>query len=200
MDLQLVARVVVGASAVSLLAAGLGVLAWEARRSAGPPVRRDTGPLALVNFVGILGFVAAGLGTAGTMAGTLAPPPDPVDSVVRLVGIVAVIAAGLLAMWGLRSIGGEMASQAEVRADTELVTGGAFGLVRHPLYLSILLLWAGASIALGSWFMAASTIVLVPPFIARSRLEEELLVEHFGDAYRRYQDRVPMLLPSFHGH
>ena len=200
MDLEFVARLVVGASAVALLAVGLGVLVWEARRSAGEPVRRDTGPLALVNFVGILGFAGVGFATAATMLGTLGPLPEPLDAIARLVGIVAVVAAGLLALWGLRSIGGEMSSQAEVRADTELVTTGAFGLVRHPLYLSILLLWAGSSVALLSWFMAACTIVLVPPFVARSRLEEKLLVDHFGDAYRRYADRVPMLLPTFHGH
>lgn len=199
MDLQFVARLVVAGSAVTLLAVGLGVLAWEATRSAGEPVARDSGPLAMVNFVGILGFVGAGLATSVTMLGVLDPLPEPLDALSRLVGIVAVFAAGLLALWGLRSIGGEMSSQAEVRADTELVTTGAFGLVRHPLYLSILLIWAGASVALLSWFMAACTIILVPPFVARSRLEERLLVDHFGDAYRRYADRVPMLLPLFHG-
>jgi protein-S-isoprenylcysteine O-methyltransferase Ste14 len=200
MDLQFVARLVVAASAVALLVVGLGVLAWEATRSHGEPAQRDTGPLALVNFVGILGFVGAGLATAVTVVGVLEPLPEPLDAVDRLVGIAAVVAAGLLALWGLLSIGGEMSSQAEVRADTELVTTGAFGLVRHPLYLSILLLWAGASVALLSWFMAACTIVLVPPFVARSRLEERLLVDHFGDAYRRYADRVPLLLPLFRGH
>ncbi len=199
MDLQLVARLVVGASAVALLAVGLGVLAWEATRSAGQPVQRASGPLALINFVGILGFVGVGLATAVTMLGTLDALPEPLDAVARLVGIAAVIGAGPLALWGLRSIGGEMSSQAEVRADTALVTTGAFGLVRHPLYLSILLLWAGASLTLLSWLMAACTLILVPPFVARSRLEERLLVDHFGDAYTRYADRVPMLLPSLHG-
>ena len=199
MDLQLLARLVVGASAVSLLIVGLGVLAWEAKRSAGTPVRRDSGPLALVNFVGILGFVAVGLVSAVTLLGVLDPLPEPLDAIARLVGIAAVMAAGLLAMWGLRSIGGAMSSQAEIRTDTRLVTTGAFGLVRHPLYLSIILIWAGASVALLSWFMAACTIVLVPLFVARSRLEERLLVDHFGDEYRRYAERVPMLVPWFHG-
>ncbi|MBP1705124.1 MAG: isoprenylcysteine carboxylmethyltransferase family protein [Chloroflexi bacterium] len=199
MDLQLLARLVVGASAVSLLIVGLGVLAWEAKRSAGTPVRRDSGPLALVNFVGILGFVAVGLVSAVTLLGVLDPLPEPLDAIARLVGIAAVMAAGLLALWGLRSIGGAMSSQAEIRTDTRLVTTGAFGLVRHPLYLSIILIWAGASVALLSWFMAACTIVLVPLFVARSRLEERLLVDHFGDEYRRYAERVPMLVPWFHG-
>jgi protein-S-isoprenylcysteine O-methyltransferase Ste14 len=198
-DLQFLARLVVGAAAVALLAVGLGVLAWEARRPRGDPLRHEHGLLSLVNFVGILGFVGIGLATALTLRGTLPAPPGAVDPAIRLLGIAVVVAAGFLALWGLRSIGGAMSSQAEVGADAALVTTGAFSLVRHPLYLSILLLWAGASLALWSWLMALCTILLVPAFVARSRLEERLLVDHFGDAYRQYADHVPMLVPWFHG-
>jgi hypothetical protein len=68
-------------------------------------------------------------------------------------------------------MGRQMSSQAEVRPDTELVTGGAFRLIRHPLYLSILLLWAGGALALLSWGLALCTLILLPLFVARSRLE-----------------------------
>jgi protein-S-isoprenylcysteine O-methyltransferase Ste14 len=195
MDLQLVARLAVGASSIALLAIGLGVLAWEATRHRSEPVAREGGPLAAVNFVGILGFAGVGFASAVTMLGAFDRLTEPFDPIARLVGVAAVAAAGILAMWGLVSIGRQMTSQAEVRAETELVTTGAFGLVRHPLYLSIVLLWAGGSVALLSWCMAACTVALVPPFVARSRLEERMLIDHFGDAYRRYAARVPMLLP-----
>jgi protein-S-isoprenylcysteine O-methyltransferase Ste14 len=115
-------------------------------------------------------------------------------------GIILLGLAGLLAAGGLWSIGRQMSSQAEVRPDTELVTDGAFRVVRHPLYLSILLLWAGGTLALASWFMAVCTVALVPLFVARSRLEERILVRHFGDAYRAYMRDVPMLLPGWPHH
>lgn len=192
----LLARLVVGAAACGLLVTGLAVLGIERRSERPDPVERDTGPLAAINFVGILGFVAVGLGTAIGMFGTLPPLPAPVDVVLRIAGIVLLGLAGALAAWGLRSIGRQMSSQAEVRPDTALVTSGAFRVVRHPLYLSILLLWTGATLALASWLMAACTAVLVPLFVARSRLEERLLVRHFGEAYVAYARRVPMLLPG----
>lgn len=195
MDPVYVARLVVAGSALSLLAVGLGVLTWEATRSRPEPVRREGGPLAAVNFVGILGFVGVGLASAVTQLGTFEAVSEPIDTIVRIAGVVGVVGAGLLATWGLRSIGRDISSRAEVRSGTSLVTTGAFALVRHPLYLSLVLLWAGASIALLSWFMALCTIALVPAFVARARLEERLLVDHFGDAYRRYAARVPMLLP-----
>jgi protein-S-isoprenylcysteine O-methyltransferase Ste14 len=92
-----------------------------------------------------------------------------------------------------------MASAAEVRPDTVLVTGGAFGVVRHPLYLSVLLLWAGGALSLLSWAMAGAWLLLVPAFVARARVEERLLGRHFGEGYGAYAARVPMLLPGFRG-
>ncbi len=185
----------VAASAVVLLAMGLAVL-WREWKSDRPdPLERDTGPLAAVNFVGILGFVGVALATAIWMFATVRSLPGGLDWALRISGVVLLSLAGLLAVWGLRSIGRQMASQAEVRPDTELVTGGAFRLVRHPLYLSVLLLWAGGALALASWFMAACTAALVPLFVARSRLEERMLGRHFGDAWAAYASSVPMLLP-----
>ena len=195
--MEYVARCVVVASSVALLAVGVAVLVFEQTRSRPEPVERETGPLAAVNFVGILGFVAAGLVSALSMLGTISPLPEPADTLARAVGILGLWAAGLLALWGLRSIGRQMSSQAEVRADTELITGGAFGLVRHPLYLSILLLWASGALALLSWVMALCWLALIPLFVARSRLEERLLVQHFGNDYLGYAARVPMLLPRW---
>ncbi len=192
----LVARWVVAVAAGGLLVTGLAVLGIELGRKRPAPVERDTGPLASINFVGILGFVGIGLWTASAMSGTLPALPAPIDVAIRIGGIILVALAGGLAAWGLWSIGRQMSSQAEVRPDTELVTAGAFGVVRHPLYLSILLLWTGATLALASWLMAACTAVLAPLFVARSRLEERMLVRHFGDAYVAYARRVPMLLPG----
>ncbi len=194
---ELLARFVVAIAAAGLLVTGLTVLVLELRSKRPDPLERDTGPLASVNFVGILGFVGVGPATVIWKLGTLPLFPGWIDGAIRVGGIILLGFAGILAAWGLWSIGRQMSSQAEVRPDTELVTDGAFRLVRHPLYLSILLLWAGGTLALASWFMAACTVVLLPLFVARSRLEERILMRHFGAAYGAYMARVPMLLPAW---
>ena len=194
---ELVARHVIAVTAAGLLVTGLTVLVLELRSKRPDPVERDTGPLAAVNFLGILGFVGVGLGTAIWMFGTFRSIPGWMDGAIRVGGVALLGVAGLLAAWGLWSIGRQMSSQAEVRPDTELVIDGAFRVVRHPLYLSILLLWAGGALALASWFMAACTVALIPLFVARSRLEERILMRHFGGAYDAYRTSVPMLLPGW---
>jgi protein-S-isoprenylcysteine O-methyltransferase Ste14 len=105
--------------------------------------------------------------------------------------------SGCLAVWGYRSMGREFSSEAAVRTDTVLVTRGAFGLVRHPMYLAVLLLWAGSALALPSPLMALCWLALTPAFVARSRAEERLLTHHFGSAYDDYAARVPMLVPGW---
>jgi len=68
-----------------------------------------------------------------------------------------------------------------------------YKLVRHPLYLGILIaLWSTPQMALGRLVLAAGLTAYV--FVG-ARLEERDLVDSFGDAYRRYQREVPMIVP-----
>ena len=78
----------------------------------------------------------------------------------------------------------------------ELVDSGAYGFVRHPAYLGALLVWAGLSIAFLDAIVAVVTALYVLPiYIAYLRAEEAMMEARFGDDYRRYRERVPMLLP-----
>lgn len=69
-----------------------------------------------------------------------------------------------------------------------LQIGGPYRLVRHPLYLGWILLFAGIGHMTGDRlaFAAATSLYL----IIAIPLEERSLVQSFGDEYRRYRARV----------
>lgn len=85
------------------------------------------------------------------------------------------------------------AGVAEAKGATEpLATGGLNAVVRHPLYLGLLLvLWGGAT----SPFRLATAIAATAYILVGIRFEERNLVRIYGDAYHAYRARVPMLVP-----
>lgn len=75
-----------------------------------------------------------------------------------------------------------------------LTITGPYHLVRHPLYLlSIVMIWSFPDLTSDRLLF---NLLWTGWIIVGAWWEERDLVEQFGDAYREYQQRVPMLFPA----
>jgi len=87
----------------------------------------------------------------------------------------------------------------EIRERHTLVTSGVYRRVRHPMY-SAFWLWALAqALLLPNWIAGPSGLVgFGILFFLRVHQEEKLMIETFGEDYRRYMARTSRILPGIY--
>jgi protein-S-isoprenylcysteine O-methyltransferase Ste14 len=110
---------------------------------------------------------------------------------IRRLGLALMAAGGLLALWGIRSLGRNLTPGTEPLPGAELITTGAYARVRHPIYAGVVLLLAGYTVAWSNWTLGLAVgFVALQYFQAKATAEERWLVERFP-AYSTYMRQVP---------
>jgi protein-S-isoprenylcysteine O-methyltransferase Ste14 len=123
---------------------------------------------------------------------------EPAAAGLSILGAALYFPGTSLYLWSLAALGPQFGvssvSGARLYRDHRLVTQGPFGIVRHPMYIGVLLAAAGALLIFRTWamlvFAPMSLVVAV-----RAEREEQLLAETFGDSWKAYCSRVPKWLP-----
>ncbi|MBM4467890.1 MAG: isoprenylcysteine carboxylmethyltransferase family protein [Chloroflexi bacterium] len=87
---------------------------------------------------------------------------------------------------------------AQLYADHRLVTRGPFALVRHPMYLGIILASAGGLLIYRTWTLVFTTVTFLG-LVLRARREEQALAAEFAEQWEAYRQRVPGWIPRILG-
>ena len=110
----------------------------------------------------------------------------------------AAFALSLVVRWRAQTaLGRQWSFTLETARGHALVTQGIFAWVRHPIYVS-LLLWALAQPLLLQNAVAgvAGAIAVALIWFVRVPREERMMLETFGDEYRRYMARTGRFFPK----
>lgn len=94
------------------------------------------------------------------------------------------------------SLGRFFSTTAVTQEQHILIEQGAYRWIRHPAYSGLLISFFAAGLAMGD---GLAMLVLLCPIIAvlkqRIRVEEQSLIEHFGQLYYDYGQRTKKLIP-----
>jgi len=113
----------------------------------------------------------------------------------RWFGAALGVATLPLLYWVLISIGKNITPTVATRKDHQLVTGGAYRWVRHPLYSVGSLFFLALNLLVANWFTGLASLIGLTMLLVRLPKEEASLIERFGDEYRAYTKRTGRLLP-----
>jgi protein-S-isoprenylcysteine O-methyltransferase Ste14 len=120
----------------------------------------------------------------------------------EVVCIIPVLAGLAVRMWAIgtaapNTSGGNRSGQIA----EELNTTGAYSLVRHPLYLGVLLVWTGVAMFPRSFVVVLVVWLLFWVYYERIMIAEESFLERkFGPPYSDWANRTPVILPRLTGY
>jgi protein-S-isoprenylcysteine O-methyltransferase Ste14 len=110
-------------------------------------------------------------------------------------GAVLTTSGLAFAVWARGYLGTNWSRSVTIKQDHELIVGGPYALVRHPIYTGILTGFLGSAIALGQVRGIIAFLLVSLALWAKLRMEERWIREQFGASYDDYSQRVAALVP-----
>ena len=123
------------------------------------------------------------------------PDSLDVDPTLEYVGI-AMIAIGVVTLFaGFRGLGKSLTANPVPNEDGVLVTKGIYSIVRHPIYLGLLIITLGLVVSSGVWAQIIVWIALAVLLVYKMHWEEVLLTAKYK-GYAEYMTKVPGIVPG----
>jgi protein-S-isoprenylcysteine O-methyltransferase Ste14 len=177
--------------AVSIVTVALGFVSLFGEAHIGSGVREDRSNR----------WVIAALGALGIIDGYLPAYTDRIDFLtfggegVRWLGFLLYTVGGLLRIAPVFALGRRFSGLVAIQPEHRLVTGGLYGVIRHPSYLGLFVLALGWGLAFRSGVGVVIAVLMLIVVLARIESEERLLSETFGAEYEAYRNRTWRLFP-----
>ncbi len=114
---------------------------------------------------------------------------------IRYIGLAFYLLFSWLQIWSFKTLGENYSQEILIMKNHQLVTKGPFKVIRHPQYLSQMLLDLGASAATLSFILMPIALIQIPFLFMRASVEDGLLEKHFGDSWKSYKQKTGSILP-----
>jgi protein-S-isoprenylcysteine O-methyltransferase Ste14 len=166
----------------------------EASRSMRGALREKNYPdAAAMGLIGLM-MLAAGLGGLAVTIDWLSASKSVLFPVFGL----PVTAAGVAGMfYSRRYLGRFWTAEATLAAGHRIVDHGPYGVVRHPIYSFVLVMYIGLALVFPNGWVIAACLVAMAGYLVKTKLEDDFLARNLG-GYGEYQQRVRFrLIPFF---
>ena len=114
---------------------------------------------------------------------------------IRIIGLAFYLIFSWVQIWAFKTLGDNYSQDIAIKKEHHLVTSGPFKIVRHPQYLSQILLDLGATAATLSFILVPFAIIQIPFLFMRASLEDKLMEKHFGENFKNYKSKSGQIIP-----
>ncbi|MGB9457559.1 MAG: isoprenylcysteine carboxylmethyltransferase family protein [Bryobacteraceae bacterium] len=117
------------------------------------------------------------------------------DPGVRAAGVFLFVAGGAIQLWAIHTLDRQYSPFVTIQKNHQLVQGGAYRFVRHPIYLGLLIGFPGLILVFRSRVVFPALILTVLFIALRIQWEERLLHGEFGQQFTSYRQQTARLIP-----
>jgi protein-S-isoprenylcysteine O-methyltransferase Ste14 len=117
----------------------------------------------------------------------------------RIAALILVVTGLVIRIVAIWTLGRAFSANVAIRSDQKLLRSGLYGIVRHPSYLGMEVIFVAAGLWTHNWISLAIMIVL--PTVAvlyRIHVEEIALRSAFGNEYTEYSAATKRLVPGLY--
>lgn len=119
-------------------------------------------------------------------------------SVIRWIGLIIYGLNLVFFVWCHKSLGKNWSSILEIRENHKLIQTGPYKKIRHPMYTHFWLLIISQGLILNNYLVLIYGILAWGIlYFLRVKKEEEMMVEEFGNEYKKYMKKTGRLFPKF---
>ncbi len=94
-----------------------------------------------------------------------------------------------------RALGIHWSTTLQFKESHSLITTGPYGLIRHPMYTSLSIIFIGLAIVSSFWPLWILILLVTIFFFRIVKREEDMMIDEFGDEYIAYIERTGRYFP-----
>lgn len=120
----------------------------------------------------------------------------PLPIGLRFFGILVAVVGFILLWWTHHALDDNFSVCLKLKDDHRLIMGGPYRFIRHPMYLSFIVIIASICLISANTAVIVTNILTAVFLCSRINNEEDMMRERFGDEYAEYSMRTGRLLPK----
>lgn len=116
-------------------------------------------------------------------------------SVHKIVGLILFVIGLSIMIIGQATLRMSYSSTLVIKKGQKLRINGIYRFTRNPIYFGFILVAIGIPIYASSLYGFLIMLLEIPICLSRIRIEQKMLIEEFGDEYRKYMKTAKKLIP-----
>jgi protein-S-isoprenylcysteine O-methyltransferase Ste14 len=121
----------------------------------------------------------------------------PYETTIQVIGLVIFYTGASMCVLTIIYTGKNLRpSISGLSKNHKLITSGPFRIVRHPLYVSYVLILVGLSLTFFIYWILIPAFCVIIGIYPTAKAEEERLTEQFEEEYIKYKQKVGMFFPK----